>query len=115
MVLATFEKALGEERFENPSVDDLREVIGAVLAEHPATDVRCTYAVQWVAVKYRWSLTVDTSEKAALTSLLSESCGSTSISVAKATLASHPAQRPSWVALAVRRCSSARRHSAMGS
>jgi hypothetical protein len=46
MVLATFEKELGEERFENPSVDDLREVIDAVLSEHPATDVRCTLA--WV-------------------------------------------------------------------
>jgi hypothetical protein len=46
MVLATFEKELGEERFENPSLDDLREVIDAVLAEHPATDVRCTLA--WV-------------------------------------------------------------------
>jgi hypothetical protein len=46
MVLATFEKELGEERFENPSLDDLREVIDAVLSEHPATDVRCTLA--WV-------------------------------------------------------------------
>ncbi|MCA1842750.1 MAG: hypothetical protein LC792_06075 [Actinobacteria bacterium] len=46
MVLATFEKELGEERFENPSVDDLREVIDAVLAEHPATDVR--YTLAWV-------------------------------------------------------------------
>jgi hypothetical protein len=46
MVLATFEEALGEERFENPSRDDLREVIDTVLAEHPATDVRCTLA--WV-------------------------------------------------------------------
>jgi hypothetical protein len=46
MVLASFEKELGEERFENPSADDLREVIDAVLAAHPATDVRCTLA--WV-------------------------------------------------------------------
>jgi hypothetical protein len=46
MVLATFEKELGEERFANPSREDLREVIDAVLAEHPATDVRCTLA--WV-------------------------------------------------------------------
>ncbi len=46
MVLATFEKELGEDRFENPSLDDLREVIDAVLSEHDATDVRCTLA--WV-------------------------------------------------------------------
>ena len=46
LVLASFEKELGEERFENPSREDLREVIDAVLEEHPATDVRCTLA--WV-------------------------------------------------------------------
>jgi hypothetical protein len=44
-VLATFETALGD-RFENPSLDDLREVIDAVLAEHPAAGVRCT--LSWV-------------------------------------------------------------------
>jgi len=45
-VLATFETELGAERFENPSVDDLREVIDAVLDEHPAAGVRCT--LSWV-------------------------------------------------------------------
>jgi len=45
-VLATFEAELGAERFENPSLDDLREVIDAVLAEHPAAGVRCT--LSWV-------------------------------------------------------------------
>ncbi|HZI37654.1 MAG TPA: hypothetical protein VFF24_05065, partial [Acidimicrobiia bacterium] len=44
-VLATFESELGD-RFENPSFDDLREVIDAVLAEHPAGGVRCT--LSWV-------------------------------------------------------------------
>ena len=44
-VLATFETELGD-RFENPSFDDLREVIDAVLAEHPAGGVRCT--LSWV-------------------------------------------------------------------
>jgi hypothetical protein len=44
-VLATFETELGD-RFENPSVDDLREVLDAVLAEHPAAGVRCT--LSWV-------------------------------------------------------------------
>jgi hypothetical protein len=45
-VLATFETELGEERFENPSLDDLREVIDAVLVEHPPAGVRCT--LSWV-------------------------------------------------------------------
>jgi len=45
-ILATFEKELGSERFENPSLDDLREVMDAVLAEHPAAGVRCT--LTWV-------------------------------------------------------------------
>jgi hypothetical protein len=44
-VLATFETELGD-RFENPSLDDLREVLEAVLAEHPAAGVRCT--LSWV-------------------------------------------------------------------
>lgn len=44
-VLATFETELGD-RFENPSLDDLREVLDAVLAEHPAAGVRCT--LSWV-------------------------------------------------------------------
>jgi hypothetical protein len=44
-ILATFETELGD-RFENPSLDDLREVIDAVLAQHPAAGVRCT--LSWV-------------------------------------------------------------------
>jgi hypothetical protein len=44
-VLATFETELGD-RFENPSFEDLREVIDAVLAEHPTAGVRCT--LSWV-------------------------------------------------------------------
>ena len=44
-VLATFETELGD-RFENPSLDDLRDVIDVVLAEHPAAGVRCT--LSWV-------------------------------------------------------------------
>lgn len=44
-VLATFETELGD-RFENPSLDDLREVLDAVLAQHPAAGVRCT--LTWV-------------------------------------------------------------------
>jgi hypothetical protein len=44
-VLATFETELGD-RFENPSFDDLRDVIDAVLGEHPVGGVRCT--LSWV-------------------------------------------------------------------
>jgi hypothetical protein len=44
-ILGTFEKELGD-RFENPSQDDLREVLDAVLADHPAAGVRCT--LSWV-------------------------------------------------------------------
>lgn len=45
-ILETFHKELGEERFENPTLADLREVLDAVLAQHPAGGVRCTLA--WV-------------------------------------------------------------------
>jgi hypothetical protein len=47
-ILGTFEKELGD-RFENPSQDDLREVLDAVLAEHPAAGVRCT--LSWVVAE----------------------------------------------------------------
>jgi hypothetical protein len=43
-ILASFEEQLGE-RFENPSLDDLRGVLDGVLAEHPAAGVRCTLAL----------------------------------------------------------------------
>jgi hypothetical protein len=44
-ILQTFHDELGE-RFDNPSFDDLREVIDAVLAKHPVSGVRCT--LSWV-------------------------------------------------------------------
>jgi hypothetical protein len=40
----------------------------------PARNV-CTYAVRWVAVKYRWSLSVDMAEQRQLGRLLSGTCG----------------------------------------
>lgn len=43
-VLDTFESELGD-RFEDPSVDDLRQVLDAVLAKHPAAGVRCTLSL----------------------------------------------------------------------
>lgn len=47
-ILGTFEKELGD-RFENPSQDDLREVLDAVLAEHPVAGIRCT--LSWVVAE----------------------------------------------------------------
>jgi hypothetical protein len=44
-ILATFHEQLGD-RFDNPSYDDLTEVIDSVLAQHPASGVRCT--LSWV-------------------------------------------------------------------
>lgn len=35
----------------------------------PLSSVRCRYVTEWVAVKLRWRLTVDSTEKSALTSL----------------------------------------------
>ena len=47
-VFGTFETELGD-RFDDPSVDDLREVLDAVLAQHPAAGVRCT--LTWVVAE----------------------------------------------------------------
>lgn len=44
-ILDTFHGELGE-RFDNPSFDDLRGVLDAVLAKHPLSGVRCT--LSWV-------------------------------------------------------------------
>ena len=48
-ILGTFHTQLGEQRFENPSADDLREVLEAVFSEHPVAGVRCTLA--WVVAE----------------------------------------------------------------
>ena len=42
---------------------------------------RCTYAIHWVAVKYRWQLSVDTAERKKLLSILSGICGTKKITV----------------------------------
>jgi hypothetical protein len=44
-ILETFHAELGD-RFDNPSIDDLREVLDAVVTQHPLAGVRCTLA--WV-------------------------------------------------------------------
>lgn len=47
-ILETFHAELGD-RFDDPSVDDLREVLDAVLSQHPLAGVRCT--LSWVAAE----------------------------------------------------------------
>lgn len=41
----------------------------------------CEYVVRWVAVKYRWNLSVDADEKSKIEELLSEPCGETRVDV----------------------------------
>jgi hypothetical protein len=36
----------------------------------PSTSYRCTYVADWIAVKYRWGLSVDSAEKSALQDVL---------------------------------------------
>ncbi|MFA6587588.1 MAG: HNH endonuclease family protein [Patescibacteria group bacterium] len=47
----------------------------------PLTSARCTYAIHWVAIKYRWKLTVDSAEQKKLLSILSGTCGSRTLTV----------------------------------
>jgi hypothetical protein len=42
---------------------------------------KCLYAVQWVAVKYRWRLSVNRAEKAALVKTMSNACGTRRVPV----------------------------------
>ena len=42
----------------------------------PRTVAWCTYAIQWVQVKYRWRLIINSAERSRLSSILSGSCGS---------------------------------------
>ncbi|WP_082486956.1 cell wall-binding repeat-containing protein [Leifsonia sp. Root112D2] len=45
----------------------------------PLSSTWCRYATDWVLVKYRWHLSVDTTERAKLNSLLAHSCGSATV------------------------------------
>jgi len=49
----------------------------------PALD-RCGYAQAWVAVKWRWSLSVDDAEYGVLAALLTGACGDAALSVTRA-------------------------------
>ncbi|GAA2733817.1 HNH endonuclease family protein [Actinocorallia aurantiaca] len=46
----------------------------------PRIDVRCRYASEWIAIKLRWGLSIDTTEQAALTTL-TDSCPNAPITV----------------------------------
>lgn len=41
----------------------------------------CSYAVRWVAVKYRWNLSIDKAEKDSLDEVMSGACGGERVSV----------------------------------
>lgn len=45
----------------------------------PNADATCRYVSEWVTVKYRWRLTVDTAEHAAIQGALAGDCGTTSV------------------------------------
>lgn len=47
-ILETFHGELGD-RFDDPSIEDLRDVLDAVLAQHPLAGVRCTLG--WVVAE----------------------------------------------------------------
>jgi hypothetical protein len=47
----------------------------------PLVSNRCDYAIKWVAVKYRWRLTMDTAEKTKLSSILTGTCGAKVITI----------------------------------
>ena len=47
----------------------------------PRAATSCSYAVHWVTVKYRWRLSIDATERAALSSILTGTCGSRTVSV----------------------------------
>jgi hypothetical protein len=42
----------------------------------PITETQCDYASDWVLVKYKWGLGVDSAERSALSGLLAGACGS---------------------------------------
>lgn len=47
----------------------------------PRVGAQCTYAIQWVQVKYRWRLSVDSAERSRLSSVMSGSCGSRKVAL----------------------------------
>ena len=50
----------------------------------PSASAQCTYAIEWVQVKYRWRLSIDSAESTELSSMLAGSCGSSTVTPARA-------------------------------
>ncbi|RXZ47581.1 DUF1524 domain-containing protein [Agromyces fucosus] len=55
----------------------------------------CKYVSDWVTVKYRWNLTVDTAEHASIQSLIDANCGATEITVPPVRTDTTPSTDPS--------------------
>ncbi len=47
----------------------------------PRSSVHCKYAVNWVLIKYRWRLSIDSTERSKLSSLLSGECGASTVTI----------------------------------
>jgi hypothetical protein len=47
----------------------------------PMSSARCSYAIHWVTNKYRWRLTIDVAERAALLNILSGTCGARTVTI----------------------------------
>jgi hypothetical protein len=49
----------------------------------PLSSTHCAYATHWVAIKYRWRLTIDSMERDALSKILTGTCGNKTLSLPK--------------------------------
>jgi Protein of unknown function (DUF1524) len=47
----------------------------------PRAQARCGYAIHWVAVKYRWRLSINWAERTALLDILSGTCGQRTVTI----------------------------------
>ncbi|MCR1163654.1 S-layer homology domain-containing protein [Paenarthrobacter sp. UW852] len=58
----------------------------------PLAGTACRYATDWVLVKYRWQLTMDAAESAAVSNTLQGSCGTTQVTVPAIAIDTAPTQ-----------------------
>ncbi|HEY1174772.1 MAG TPA: HNH endonuclease family protein [Phytomonospora sp.] len=78
-----FANDLGDSRSLIAVTDDVNQAKGDKDPREwlpPLSSVRCRYITEWVAVKIRWRLTVDSAEKSTLTSL-ANGCSNVTVSV----------------------------------
>ncbi len=47
----------------------------------PRSAVHCRYASTWVLIKYPWRLSIDSTERSRLSSLLSGDCGASTVTI----------------------------------